>query len=136
MNQRGYSLIEVVIAGALLVIGIAAAGLFAHTMLLQQEASSRVAMAFNMQEQSARLFQLGLAPSAITNILPARVVGTGNPNADQISLQFTVVTNTVAGAGDVEQATITMVFPAARQTDGTLVLRTNSVTAVRPTTLR
>lgn len=136
MNRRGYSLIEVVIAGALLVIGIAAAALFAHTMLLQQEASSRVAIAYNMHEQSARLFQLGLSPATITNILPVRTTTGVNPDAGQISLQFTLSTNTVTGAGSMEQAVIQMIFPAARQTDGTLVLRTNSVTVVRPSTLR
>lgn len=132
MNRKAYSLIEVMIAGAILLIGISAAALVANNMLAQEDANARVGAAYNMQEQAARLYQLGLSPGTITNILPANVVASQTPGTNQLFLSFTLSTNTYTNVGSVEQAVITMIFPAAIDRNGTIVRQTNSVTAVRP----
>jgi prepilin-type N-terminal cleavage/methylation domain-containing protein len=69
-GTSGYTVIEVLVAAAILAIGVAAASTLALTMAEQQRASAQFSKALNYQEQAARLYQLGLASSSITNIMP------------------------------------------------------------------
>jgi len=68
-GREAYSLIEVLVAGAILAIGIAAAALLANSMLVQQEANAQVSSALNLQEQAGKLFRMGLSTGEITNVL-------------------------------------------------------------------
>lgn len=134
-SGRGYSLIEVLIAAGILLTGIAAAAMMAHTMFLQEEANGRVTRGLNLQEQAATLWQLGLSPSTITNILPEKCVANNPPGPDAVYLNFTQNANiTGLGAGAVESVRLTAVFHSATYADGTVVCQSNDVTVVRPST--
>ncbi len=69
-RTSAYSLLEVLIAAAVLMLAIAAAAAMALTVAAQQETNIHIARAINLQEQAARLYQLGLAPNTIAGILP------------------------------------------------------------------
>lgn len=128
-----YSLVEVLIAGALLALGIAAAAIFANTIFINQESSNVTTRGLNVQEQAGRLYALGLEPAGITNLVPEWFVTTSPPPLGSQRMQFTITTNTFAGAGAVEQAANQIVFPTMRDASGTVQYRTNSVLFVRPT---
>lgn len=137
MNRKAYTLIEVMIAGALLLIGIGAAALLANSMFRQQFSSSETLRALNMQEQAVKLFQLGLEPDEIGNILPAKVAATAPPGAAEIFLQFTTNSEVIADLGiEVVTGTCRIVFATGEDNEGNPVHRTNTVTIVRPSTLR
>jgi type II secretory pathway pseudopilin PulG len=117
---RGYTLIEVLVAGGILVIGIAAAASLAMTMVAQEKSNARVAEAFNIQEQAGRLYQLGLTPTVITNeLLPYK--------ASEMTLQFqNEATTNVGGAASMQTIECVLVC-----SEGS---RTNTITLARPTT--
>jgi type II secretory pathway pseudopilin PulG len=132
----GYSLIEVVIAGVILMITIAAAVAMALTVVTQAETNTRITNALNYQEQAARLYQLGIATNAITNLLP--------PDPSVTGLVFNNASNGAIGAiSNMERADCVMTFkpsPAtAAAAGGTWVpgnsvgTRTNTVVVIRPT---
>jgi type II secretory pathway pseudopilin PulG len=116
---RGYTLIEVLVAGGILVIGIAAAASLAMTMVAQEKSNARVAEAFNIQEQAGR-YQLGLTPTVITNeLLPYK--------ASEMTLQFqNEATTNVGGAASMQTIECVLVC-----SEGS---RTNTITLARPTT--
>lgn len=119
-KRSAYTLIEVLVAGGILVMGIAAASSLAMTMVAQEKSNARIEEAFNMQEQAGRLYQLGLSPGAITGeLLPYR--------ASEITLTFqNAGTTNVGGVAAMETIECVLVCDG----DG----RTNSVTLFRPTT--
>lgn len=134
-RPAAYSLIEVLIASGILLTGIAAVAMMAHTMFLQEEANGRITRALNLQEQAAGLWQLGLSADTVTNILPEKCVSSTPPGADAVTLTFTPNANiTALGAGVVESVDLTIVFHSATFANGTLVYQTNTVTVVRPST--
>ena len=118
-SQRAYTLIEVLVAGGILVMGIAAAASLALTMVAQEKANSRVERAFNMQEQAGRLYHLGLEPAAITgNLLPY--------DASEMTLTFTnAATTNVGGVAAMQTIECKLVCDDKN--------RTNVVTLFRPT---
>lgn len=135
-HARGaYSLLEVLIAAGILLTGIAAAAMMAHSMFLQQESNGRVTRALNLQEQSATLWQLGLSPDTIRNILPEQCVTNDPPAGDAICLSFIPNANiTALGTAVAESVNLRMVFHSATYADGTPIYQTNTVTVVRPST--
>ena len=134
-ESRAYSLIEVLIASGILLTGIAAVAMMAHTMFLQEEANGRVTRGLNLQEQAATLWQLGLSPSTITNILPERCMASNPPGADAVNLTFTTNANiTGLGSAVAESVNIGIVFHSATYANGTLVYQSNTVTVFRPST--
>ena len=129
-----YSLIEVMIAGAIVAIGIAAAALMANALLLQEETQGYSLRAFNTQEQAARLWQLGVSSTDITNILPERCsANSTNPGACSIYLDFSSATTTNAGAGTVQILQQTNVFHSGSDATNTPIYSTHEITVVRPT---
>jgi len=126
-----YSLIEVLVAAGVLLIAVAAAGALALATVTQEETSARVARCLNLHEQAARLYQLGLAPSTITSILPV--------DPATISLVFTTQSLPITNLGTVEQATTTLTFlttpQAAAWTAGSWTSGESSNTARRTSTL-
>jgi len=129
-KTSAYSLIEVAIAGAILAIGIAAAALMANALLVQEESNGYSLRALNAQEQAARLWQLGLNGSTITNILPERCSASNLPYA--IRLQFSTSTTNISGVGTVEMLRMTNVFHSGTRADGSNLFKTNDVVVVRP----
>ena len=136
VRDAAYSLIEVLIASGILLTGIAAVAMMAHTMFLQEEGNGRVTRAINLQEQAATLWQLGLSPDTITNILPERCVASNSLAADTVCLTFSNnadITN--LGINAAQSVNLTIVFHSATAANGTLIYQTNTnVTVVRPST--
>ena len=120
IRRAGYSLIEVVVAGAVIAVGMTAAASLSSTMMAQEELSWRVSVARNYQENIVRLWQLGLSPSDVMSLIPsasgnpklAEVIGpsptltaTGQVDEDSMGVMesavcsFTINTANVAGAG-------------------------------------
>ena len=130
--RYGYSLIEVVIAGAILAMAIMAAASLASSLVQQQEWVPRGKAMLNIQEQAAKLFHLGLSPSQITNILPIPVSPTNSPPEGQVYLQFLIASTNVPGAGTMERALCRLTFASQRRMGGALSYRTNQVLIVRP----
>jgi len=130
MKNTAYSLIEVLIAGAILAIGIAAAALLTNSITLQQEANTDLTRGLNVQERVAKLYHLGLATNAITNVLPETFVTNTNALAlDKFVLGFSAP----ATNNGIESVTNTLIFSVGSQRDGTVVYRTNTATLYRET---
>lgn len=132
---RAYSLIEVLIAGTILVIGIAGAALLANSLLIQEESNGFSLRAFNTQEQAARLWQLGLSPATITNILPERCsTNATNPAAYTMYLGFTTNTTNLGNGVTVEILNpLRLVFHSGFDKSNNLTYMTNDIVVVRPT---
>lgn len=71
-SARGYTLIEVLAAGAIISIGTTAMVSLSATLMLQEEFAARVAITRNYQENMVRLWQLGLSTVQITALMPAQ----------------------------------------------------------------
>lgn len=117
--RSAYTLIEVVVASALLMIGVAAAATLAVVTVTQEETNARLRRCLNYHEQAVRLYQLGLDPSTATALLP--------PDPAVTSLEFTTQATPVTGLGTVETATSTITF-SPRTGDS----RTHQIVSVRP----
>ena len=131
-SRGGYSLVEVMIAGFLLVIAISAAAILARTIAVNEEANTAVTRALNTQEQAARLYSLGLSPTQITNILPEVFTTDAAPAEQTMNLTFALTNTNIANVGNLETAVSTLVFPVGQDAEGTALFRTNVVNIVRP----
>ncbi len=126
MKTAAYSLIEVLIAGAILAIGIAAAALLSNSIIIQQEANSDLVRALNIQPRAAALYHLGLATGTITNILPETFTTNTTPALDTFYLGF----DGAATNNGIESVNCTLIIPMAAA--GTNIsYRTNSNTFYR-----
>ena len=131
--KAGYTLVEVVIAGAVIAVGMAGAASLSSTMMAQEELSWRVSVARNYQENLVRLWQLGLSPSEVMNLIPS---ASGNPKLSEVIGASPTLTATgqsnVAAMGVMDSAvcsfTISTVNVAGAGAGGT-----NQVTVYRPT---
>ncbi len=70
-SARGYTLIEVLAAACIVSIGTTAMVSLSATLMLQEELANRVAVTRNYQENTVRLWQLGLSTVQITALMPA-----------------------------------------------------------------
>lgn len=117
---RAYTLIEVLIAAAILLLVVAAAASLSGGLTTQELLAQRTTIALNHQEQAARLWQLGLSPTAITNILP--------PSPSIQSVTFAVTEPVISGIGTMQRAECGISF----QVDGVPDGRTNNLILLRP----
>lgn len=135
VSRRAYSLLEVLIAAAILMIAAIAFTTMALMVATQRESNVRIARSLNMQEQAARLYQLGLSPAEILAILP--------PDSAVSSLAFGEIESTAIGdIGGLERTTCQLTFipssSSASPEPGTWspgngsASRTNLVIVVRP----
>ncbi len=100
-RAAGYTLVEVLIASGILMMGISAACLMSLAMVTQEEMSHRISRSLNAQENAARLWQLGLADTDVFgsgSILPA------NPD---ISMTTAVSNADLGAAGTLPGVVIT-----------------------------
>lgn len=102
-KNRGYTLIEALVAGVILMGGIAAAAQLTLTLLTQEEMNRRIATALNIQENAATLFRLGFDDTEIVALLPP------DPVVDKIDI---IVSNYDLGGslGDMEYADVTVEY--------------------------
>lgn len=70
-NRSGYTLLEVVAAGAVVAVGMTGAVSLSTSIIAQEEITWRVAVARNYQENIVRLWQLGLEPLDAMRIIPS-----------------------------------------------------------------
>jgi type II secretory pathway pseudopilin PulG len=120
-NLRAYTLVEVLIAAAILFLVVAAAASLSGGLTTQEILAQRTAIAINHQEQAARLWQLGLTPAAITNTLLL-------PHSSVSSLTFTESAVTRDGIGSMQSAQLRMVYSI----DDVPGSRTNDLILLRP----
>lgn len=100
-KNSGYTLIETLVASAVMMVAIGAASSLSLSMVAQEEMSERSVRVINHLENAATLYQLGFSTADIGNILPAE------PAA---SLSFTAKTPTVTGLGVVDVMEITVSY--------------------------
>ena len=103
LGRAAYSLVEVVVASSVLMIGVGAACVLSLTMIGQEETHVRVARAANLVENATRLYQLGLDPSEILALLPP----------DQMVVSFTATAETappVTGIGTPQMVAWSLEF--------------------------
>lgn len=115
-RSQAYTLVEVLIAAAILAIGVMAAATLSLAMVNQQKSAAKMARALNVQEQAARLYQLGIASGSITNLLPM-------PTGAVIT--FSNETTVDLPVGDCQLVVCRLVYSA-----GNYLLTTNSEAAV------
>jgi hypothetical protein len=96
-------------------------------MLLQHEANTDLTRGMNVHERAAKLYHLGLATSAITNVLPEAFTNATPPGLDRFFLGFSAA-STNSG---VESVDCTNVFSIGTKQDGTVAYRTNTRTFYR-----
>ncbi len=70
-QRAAYTLIEVLAAASIMAIGTTAMVSLSSTLMLQEELANRVAIARNYQENTVRLWQLGLSTLQITALMPS-----------------------------------------------------------------
>lgn len=70
-SRRGYTLAEVLVASALIGLAIGGGIRLIATMNVQERASNDYSVALNLQDNAARLWQLGLSPAEVNAILPS-----------------------------------------------------------------
>jgi type II secretory pathway pseudopilin PulG len=133
IRRAGYTLVEVVIAGAVIAVGMTGAASLSSSMMAQEELSWRVSVARNYQENLVRLWQLGLSASEVLNLIPS---ASGNPKLSEVigaapSLTTTGQSN-VAGMGVMESAVCSFTINTANVA-GAGAGGTNQVTVYRPT---
>jgi len=114
-------------------MAIAAVTAMALMTVGQQETNVRISQAINHQEQAARLYQLGLSPATITNIMPPE---------PGVALTFKNATNgAIGGIAGMDRIVCEVIFqpnPTASSwseghwVGGTTDTRTNSMVVVRP----
>jgi prepilin-type N-terminal cleavage/methylation domain-containing protein len=106
---KGYTLIEVLAASTVVAIGMSAMVSLTGTLMLQEEMTWRVAVTRNYQENMGRLWQLGVRPEDVLNLMPSQadnaqlnLIINGTPSI----LQF-VGTTSPSGLGAMQSATVT-----------------------------
>jgi prepilin-type N-terminal cleavage/methylation domain-containing protein len=70
MSARGYSLVEVMVAAAIVAVGLTAAAVMVGTLMQQQELNAATLRAANLQEQAVKLYRLDLSPGDLVSLLP------------------------------------------------------------------
>jgi prepilin-type N-terminal cleavage/methylation domain-containing protein len=139
--QRAYSLVEVLIAAAVVAIGVSAATVLVGGIMTQEEASAGFLRGINLQEQAVRLWQLGLEEDEIIALLPEDCVPGSSPSPGSFGMEFgavaqqTYVVNTTAGPMEmtVEVMTHRITYASLESPAGQpQPYVTHEMTAVRP----
>lgn len=107
LRPAGYTLVETMVAAAILLLVVAAAASLSGALNLQEELAQRSVVALNYQEQAARLWQLGLAPSEIfgeNGILPPE------PGVVDLTFALTDPAPTLPGIGTISRAECLLTF--------------------------
>ncbi|MGC1481722.1 MAG: prepilin-type N-terminal cleavage/methylation domain-containing protein [Chthoniobacterales bacterium] len=133
-KRAAYSLIEVLVAGSILVVAAAAMAAMSLAVAAQQESNHLISRALTLQEQAARLYHLGMDPAAIVAILPPE------PGA---TITFTVPPDVPIDGIDVQRMVCTLNYKSTGATSAwspgswtggdSTAQRSNSMTLVRPT---
>jgi prepilin-type N-terminal cleavage/methylation domain-containing protein len=133
MKAPGYSLVEVLVAAAVVAVGLTAAAMLVSTLMQQQELNAATLRAANVQEQAAKLFRLDVSPALIREILPEVCVSGSVPPAGGYSVIFSRLRPTNIMVDDtavsLEAASLQLIYQSPL---GAGTLGTNVVPIVRP----
>lgn len=137
--RRGYTLIEVLAAGAVVSVGMAAAVSLAASLMAQEELAWRVAITRNYQENMVRLWQLGMSPAGSKD---ATNIGAVMPNQSFSTLlneaingtPFLIETGTAnpENLGKLQTASITAVVNVSSDPGKEVLGASFTLTAYRP----
>jgi type II secretory pathway pseudopilin PulG len=105
---KGYSLVEVLVATVILMVGVGAACSMSLALVTNEEGNYRAARAMNYYENAMTLYQLGLDPAKIAVIMP--------PEPALVSITFFPNTTSILGIGAPERADVTMSFTTSPNT--------------------
>jgi Tfp pilus assembly protein PilV len=108
-HQAGYTLIETLVASAVMMGAIAAASSLSLAMVTQEEMSERSVRALNHLENIATLYQLGVSTTDIENLLSREPV--------VYDIVYTPDTKTVTGLGTVNFTDIRMRYMPSAATN-------------------
>ncbi len=139
MKTRGYSLVEVVMAAAIVAIGVAAGAAMMNTLVVQEELNAGSVRAANLQEQATMLYRLGITnPQDMYNILPEPCSAIASPAANSFSLTFgspSLVEKVVAGSSSTisyQVVACTVIHGNPIPGSSQVSYLTNAVSIVRP----
>lgn len=122
-TSAAYTIIEVLVAAAILMVAVCAAAAIALATVTQEEINARAARCLNLHEQAVRLYQLGLDPAIASAILP--------PDSSVVSLAFTTQNLPIANLGTVERTECVLTFEASPSEAGGET-RSNTLIGIRP----
>lgn len=136
MNNRGYSLVEVMVASVVVAVALTAAAIMVGVLSARQEANVFTLRGANLQEQAVTLYRLGLQPTQIVSLVPEACGTTNTPAQGAMSLIFSAAsgTNIVIGGEDtsLDFTTCTVILPEPT-TSGPASYVSNQVGILRPT---
>lgn len=140
MTTRGFSVIEALMAAAIVAIGLTAAASLVGALMAREEVNTVSLRAANLHEQAIMLYRLGLSPEKIRAILPEPCGDGGSPPAGGFSLTFGSAVPMQCTASDgstfnVTSTESTLTFPITGPDGTVLSYRENSLTILRPSTL-
>ncbi len=132
-KKNGYTLVEVLVASALLGLAIGGAVSLSATMNVQNVAALTSAVAQNYQDNASRLWQVGLTPSEALNVLPHvtdnadlqdAIVPAGTAPGQQVTFGTAGTTTLANSMGTLESipCTVTIRSPVST-TNRTLTLQ-------------
>jgi hypothetical protein len=96
-KRFGYTLVEVLVASSILMMGIAAACYMSLNTITVEEINFRVARGMAVEECAARLWMLGLSPTQVDAVLPR------NPD---VELTWTASDPVMPSVGSLQGTTI------------------------------
>ena len=139
MKRGGFSIVEAMIAAAIVAIGLTAAATLVATLLAKDELNVVSLRAANLQEQAVTLYRMGLSADRIRGILPESCTVSSPPALGSYKLDFGVwspVTASVTGGSSFSfrVATNSIVYAEGAPGGSVLSYRSNSVTIVQPAT--
>jgi prepilin-type N-terminal cleavage/methylation domain-containing protein len=140
MRTKGFSLVEAMIAAAVVAIGLTAAASLVGALMAKEEVNAISLRAANLQEQAVMLHRLGLPPARIREILPENCSETSTPAAGAFGLTFGAAAPLACTASDgsafgVTATACTLTYPVTGPDGSVLSYRSNSVTIVQPSTV-
>lgn len=140
MKKNAFSLVEALIAAAIVAIGLTAAASLVGALMAKEEINTVSLRAANLHEQAVTLYRLGISPAKIREILPESCSESTTPAAGAFGLTFGAPVPTTYAASDgtsfaVTTTASTLVFPVTAPDGSVLSYRSNTVTIVQPKTV-
>lgn len=136
MKTKGYSLIEVLVAAAVVAVGLTAATVLVGSIMSQQELNLVSLRAANLQEQAVTLYRLGVQPTNMRGIMPESCTDSSTPSQGTFSLTFGASNNVDLAIGGATNSylsnTCTVIFPNPPGGTGATTYSTNTVTVIMP----
>lgn len=140
MRKNAFSLIEALIAAAIVAIGLTAAASLVGALMAREEVNTISLRAANLHDQAVMLYRLGLSPARIRTILPETCSDGSTPSIGSYGLTFGSPTAISCTASDGSAFSVistpsTLTFPVTTPDGAVLSYRSNSVTILQPSTV-